>query len=41
MYSRTTYKPGMNIEWIEDWEAGKAKAREQKKPIFLYLYSPT
>lgn len=31
----------MNVEWIEDWDAAKAKAREQKKPLFLYLYSPT
>lgn len=29
------------IEWRTDWAKAKAEAREQKRPIFLFLSSPT
>jgi hypothetical protein len=29
------------INWIEQWDEARAKARESGKPIFLWLHSPT
>jgi hypothetical protein len=28
------------IRWHDDWEAARADARETRRPIFLFLYSP-
>jgi len=28
------------INWIDDWDAARVRARETKRPIFLFLYSP-
>jgi len=29
------------IDWLEDWEAARERARETSRPIFLFLFSPT
>jgi hypothetical protein len=28
------------IRWHDDWEAARAAARTEQRPIFLFLYSP-
>ena len=31
----------MAIDWIENWDEARARARETKRPIFLFLHSPS
>ena len=29
------------IAWLDTWEAARARAAETRKPIYLFLFSPT
>lgn len=31
----------MSIAWLENLDEASARARAEKKPIFLFLFSPT